>query len=348
MQSALYKRAVIIAVIVGSILNLINQFDALLGPADFNVVKALLTYCVPFIVSIVSSKITLKSVEKNMVAPECPEDTAGLVCRDTLSEARGKVQSMRSNAGNVNQASRKRLAFAESVVDQAHEVTSGSCELAKLAEVSQEQIHSVHGNFNLMNKRQTEFMAEFSQASEWADNLKESIDNLSQQFSQIENMASSITSLSDKTNLLALNASIEAARAGEFGRGFAVVAEEVKGLANKSGEDAQRINALMGELSSTSTKLADDAKLFAESMSKMQENTSHEEAEQVAVSIDQIRSAATDVHDRAQWQIAEMEKMAEKVKQLAEDAKAAVDGSANNMELSDSLLTDLQHVVKAS
>ena len=80
----------------------------------------------------------------------------------------------------------------------------------------------------------------------------------------------------------------------------------------------------------------------------MQENTSHEEAEQVAVSIDQIRSAATDVHDRAQWQISEMEKMAEKVKQLAEDAKAAVDGSANNMELSDSLLTDLQHVVKAS
>ncbi len=348
MQSALYKRAIIIAAIVGTILNLINQFDVLFGSKELHIVKALLTYCVPFIVSIISSKITLAYVATNMTEQECSEDAEGVLCRDTLSGAREKVQSMRNNAGNVNQASRKRLEFAEAVVEQAQEVTSGSGELASLAEVSQEQILHVHSNFNLMNKRQTEFMTEFLQASDWAVNLKESIDNLSHQFSQIENMASSITSLSDKTNLLALNASIEAARAGEFGRGFAVVAEEVKGLANKSGEDAQQINALMGDLSSTSTKLADDAKLFAESMSKMQEKTSQKEAEQVAAAIDQIRSAALDVHGRAQWQITEMEKMAGKVQQLAEDAKAAVDGSANNMALSDGLIIDLQHVVKAS
>ena len=168
-------------------------------------------------------------------------------------------------------------------------------------------------------------------------------ENLSNKFPRVEGMASSITSLSDKTNLLALNASIEAARAGEFGRGFAVVAEEVKALANKSGEDAKQINELMSELNSTTKELADNAREFSTSMQTMLDNVDQSQAESVAAALEQLTSASHDVHDRAQWQINELNEIVNKVEQLADDARSAVEGSAKNMALSNGVISDLRH-----
>jgi len=64
----------------------------------------------------------------------------------------------------------------------------------------------------------------------------------SQEISQIVGI---ITNISEKTNLLAFNASIEAARAGENGQGFRVVADEVRRLADRVTEATKDIQLLV-------------------------------------------------------------------------------------------------------
>jgi methyl-accepting chemotaxis protein len=76
----------------------------------------------------------------------------------------------------------------------------------------------------------------------------EVIQQLSRASEQIGEFVSTITSITRKTNLLALNAGIEAARAGEQGQGFAVVAGEIKTLAEASASASTSAKHLVDDI----------------------------------------------------------------------------------------------------
>ena len=80
-----------------------------------------------------------------------------------------------------------------------------------------------------------------------ASNVKK-VKQLAESSQEISQIVAIISSISEKTNLLAFNASIEATRAGEHGQGFRIVAEEVRRLADRVTQAAQDIQQLVGRI----------------------------------------------------------------------------------------------------
>jgi methyl-accepting chemotaxis protein len=83
---------------------------------------------------------------------------------------------------------------------------------------------------------------------EQAEAVAGNIVALSEKTQAIGDIIATVNDVSERSHLLALNASIEAAAAGESGRSFAVVASEMKTLADQAKEATRNVRTILGEI----------------------------------------------------------------------------------------------------
>ncbi|WP_078429224.1 methyl-accepting chemotaxis protein [Alkalihalobacterium alkalinitrilicum] len=142
---------------------------------------------------------------------------------------------------------------------------------------------------------------------------------------EINQILSLITEVSDRTNLLAINAAIEAVRAGKHGNGFAVVADEVRKLANQSKNAAKQISDLI-------YAIQEDVK---SSVSSMKEG--HTSVEQGIKLINEAENTFADIT-----------KDIGNVLQQTEDVTKLVENVASGAEVMSATIDETRHITEKS
>ncbi|MEK6682399.1 MAG: HAMP domain-containing methyl-accepting chemotaxis protein [Nitrospirota bacterium] len=240
----------------------------------------------------------------------------------SINEITATVEELSSSARQVN--------------ERAESVAAQSKDTLKIAHEGQKSVSAT--------------IEEMNNIKEKVETIAENILRLSEQAQQIGTIINTVNTISEQTNMLALNASIEAARAGEHGKGFAVVASEVRKLADLSQKSTAKIEALIREIqtATNSTVMATEegSKSVDAGVKKVLQagdtittvittikDTVDAFAEitiasrQQSMAIDQVSEAMGDINHRMKQRVAgahEMQQAAESLNQLGKELQGMV------------------------
>jgi methyl-accepting chemotaxis protein len=237
----------------------------------------------------------------------------------------GKSHQLTSTSDDLSKGSKNLDAQIDQVVTAMTEVSQTIMDMAKnstqAAEASKNASATATKGKQIVDSTAEDMRGIATTVQAAANTIQE----LGRSSAQIGEIVAVINGIADQTNLLALNAAIEAARAGEQGRGFAVVADEVRKLAERTGQATKDIAQRIASIQAAAT----------ESVGAMEKGNAEVErgvalAKEASASMDTIVASSSNAMD-----------MVQRIAAATEQQSAATEEVTQSME-------SIAHIIKQS
>ncbi|WP_430010357.1 methyl-accepting chemotaxis protein [Methylophaga lonarensis] len=162
-----------------------------------------------------------------------------------VAEASNLVKSQSDNVLLLAKQEREEIENTATELAKATEMMS---RIAKLAQASNRAADQAIDMTTTAMQTVTNTVESINQIRDTIRETEKRIKRLGERSQEISTAVNLINNISERTHILALNASMHAASAGEAGRGFAVVADEVQRLAENAREATSQIATLVNNI----------------------------------------------------------------------------------------------------
>lgn len=144
-------------------------------------------------------------------------------------------------------------AVASPVFDEHGDVVGGIAVVFSIE--NQSKFQEIITEFASAFEQVTSSMQDISDGSQKlakeSEGLSHSSNDTKEKLKKTDEITQMISSVSNQTNMLGLNAAIEAARAGEAGRGFSVVADEIRRLSDQTSSSAKNVKSQIQDITNS-------------------------------------------------------------------------------------------------